>query len=155
MTTLFAQASLFAVRWKCFEPECSGCHPGDGVPRVKSGFRQDEESPGTVHLPPVLVADLLPGIGKCPDSFSGRLHLCETKLGFLDTGISASACFKKLADTLESCRTDVSDHPSYHCFSEPDQGPSESHARPDAAFRVSQPPMFTSRLCRRAGGGTW
>jgi integrase len=61
---------------------------------------QTKKSLAPVHLPPVLVADLLAWKGKCPDSSPDAFIFANQTGGFLDTGNYRKRVLKKLADTL-------------------------------------------------------
>ena len=101
MTDALRPSELFAVRWKCFEPECSRLVILETVYKGKvRPFGKTKKSLAPVHLPPVLVADLFAWKGKCPDSSPDAFIFANQTGGFLDTGNYRKRVLKKLADTL-------------------------------------------------------
>ncbi|MGC9225144.1 MAG: hypothetical protein ACP5E2_14605 [Terracidiphilus sp.] len=60
MTDALRPSELFALKWKCFEPANSRLVILETVYKGKiRPFGKTEKSLAPVHLPPVLVADLL------------------------------------------------------------------------------------------------
>jgi integrase len=89
------------VRWKCFEPEYSRLVILETVYKGKiRPFGKTKKSLAPVHLPPVLVADLLAWKAKCPDSSPEAFIFANQSGGFLDTGNYRKRVLKKLAETL-------------------------------------------------------
>jgi integrase len=101
MTDALRPSELFAVRWKCFEPEYSRLVILETVYKGKiRPFGKTKKSLAPVHLPPVLVSDLLAWKAKCPDSSPDAFIFANQTGGFLDTGNYRKRVLKKLADTL-------------------------------------------------------
>ncbi len=101
MTDALRPSELFAVRWKCFEPEYSRLVILETVYKGKiRPFGKTKKSLAPVHLPPVLVSDLLAWKAKCPDSSPEAFIFANQEGGFLDTGNYRKRVLKKLADSL-------------------------------------------------------
>ena len=101
MTDALRPSELFAVRWKCFEPDCSRLVILEMVYKGKiCPFGKTQKSLGPVHLPPVLVSDLLAWKAKCPDSSPEAFIFANQDGGFLDSGNCRKRVLKTLADTL-------------------------------------------------------
>lgn len=87
MTDALRPSELFAVRWKCFEPAYSRLVILETVYKGKiRPFGKTKKSLAPVHLPPVLVADLLAWKAKCPDSRPDAFIFPNKEGGFHDTG---------------------------------------------------------------------
>ncbi len=101
MTDALRPSELFAVRWKCFEPECSRLVILETVYKGKiRPFGKTKKSLAPVHRPPGRVANLLAWKAKCPDSSPDAFIFANQRGGFLDTGNYRKRVLKKLADTL-------------------------------------------------------
>jgi integrase len=101
MTDALRPSELFALRWKCFEPESSRLVIQETV--YKGKIRQwgkTRKSLAPVHLPPVLVSDLVAWKAKCPDSSPGAFIFPNDNGGFFDTGNYRKRVLKRLAETL-------------------------------------------------------
>jgi len=101
MTDALRPSELFALRWKCFEPGNSRLVLLETVYKGKiRPFGKTRKSLAPVHLPPVLVSDLLAWKAKCPDSLPDAFIFPNKDGGFLDTGNYRKRVLKQLADTL-------------------------------------------------------
>ena len=101
MTDALRPSELFGLRWKCFEPQNSRLVLLETVYKGKiRPFGKTKKSLAPVHLPPVLVSDLLAWKAKCPDSSSEAFMFANQDGGFLDTGNYRKRVLKKLVDTL-------------------------------------------------------
>lgn len=101
MTDALRPSELFAVRWKCFEPENTRLVILETVYKGKiRPFGKTRKRLGPVHLPPVLVADLVAWKGKCPDSSPDAFIFANENGGFLDTGNYRKRVLKRLAEIL-------------------------------------------------------
>lgn len=68
MTDALRPGELFAVRWKCFDPDTSSLKIQETVYRGKiRNWGKTKKSLGIVHLPPEMASDLLAWKGICPD----------------------------------------------------------------------------------------
>ena len=101
MTDALRPSELFGLRWKCFEPQNSRLVLLETVYKGKiRSFGKTKKSLAPVHLPPVLVSDLLVWKAKCPDPSPEAFIFANQDGGFLDTGNYRKRVLKKLADTL-------------------------------------------------------
>ena len=101
MTDALRPSELFGLRWKCFEPQDSRLIILETVYKGKiRPFGKTKKSLGPVHLPPVLVNDLLAWKAKCPNLSPEAFIFANQDGGFLDTGNYRKRVLKKLADTL-------------------------------------------------------
>lgn len=101
MTDALRPSELFALRWKCFEPESARLVLLETVYKGKiRPFGKTKKSLVPVHLPPVLVADLSEWKDKSPDSSPEAFIFANQEGGFLDTGNFRKRVLKKLAVKL-------------------------------------------------------
>lgn len=101
MTDALRPSELFALRWKCFEPDNARLVILETVYHGKiRPFGKTRKSLAPVHLPPVLVSDLLVWKAKSPDSRPDAFIFPNKEGGFHDTGNYRKRVLKQLADTL-------------------------------------------------------
>lgn len=101
MTDALRPSELFALRWKCFEPVNSRLLILETVYKGKiRPFGKTKKSLAPIHLPSVLVSDLLAWKAKCPDSGPEAFIFPNKDGGFHDTGNYRKRVLKQLADTL-------------------------------------------------------
>jgi len=87
---------------KCFEPENSRPVLLEAVYQSKiRPFGKTRKGLAPVHLPPVLLSDLLAWKAKCPDSLQDAFIFLNRDAGFLDTGNYRKRVLKQLAGTLD------------------------------------------------------
>lgn len=102
MTDALRPSELFALKWKCFDPEQSRLVILETVYKSKiRPWGKTQKSLAPVHLPPVLVADLVAWKTKCPDSSPNAFIFANENGGFLDTGNYRKRVLKQLADILD------------------------------------------------------
>jgi integrase len=92
---------LFALRWRCFDPTASKLVIQETV--YKGKIRQwgkTRKSLAPVHLPPVLVSDLIEWKAKCSDSSSDAFIFPNENGGFLDSGNYRKRVLHQLAKIL-------------------------------------------------------
>jgi integrase len=134
MTDALRPSELFALRWKCFEPQNSRIFILETVYRGKvRSYGKTRKSLAPVHLPPELNSDLLVWKTKCPNSSPEAFIFPNEEGGFRDTDNFRKRVLKQAGRNSEPAEPDVSDHPAHHRNAEPDQGPHQVHARPVAA----------------------
>lgn len=93
--------SCSACGGKCFEPQNSRLVLLETVYKGKiHPFGKTKKSLAPVHLPPVLISDLLAWKAKCPNSSPEAFIFANQDGGFLDTGNYRKRVLKKLAETL-------------------------------------------------------
>jgi len=101
MTDALRPSALFALRWKCFEPGNSRLLILETVYKGKiRHFWKTKKSLAPVHLPSVLVSDLLAWKTNCPDSGPDAFIFSNKEGGFHDTGNYRKRVLKQLANTL-------------------------------------------------------
>ena len=101
MTDALRPNALFALQWKCFEPDNARLVILETVYKGKIWpFGKTKKSLAPIHLPSVLVSDLLAWKAKCPDSGPDALIFPNKEGGFHDTGNYRKRVLKQLADTL-------------------------------------------------------
>jgi integrase len=90
------------VRWKCFEPEYSRSLILETVYKGKiRPLGKTRKSLAPVHMPPVLVSDMVAWKAKCPDS-SPEVFIFPNESGsFLDTGNYRKRVLKQIAEILD------------------------------------------------------
>ncbi|MGA2886756.1 MAG: tyrosine-type recombinase/integrase [Terracidiphilus sp.] len=101
MTDALRPGELFALRWKCFDPEYSRLVILETV--YKGNIRpwgKTRKSLAPVHLPPVLVSDLKAWKANCPDSSPDAFIFPNDEGGFLDSGNYRKRVLHQLAEIL-------------------------------------------------------
>jgi integrase len=69
MTDALRPSELFALRWKCFDPDTSSLDLQETVYRGKiRNHGKTKKSLGRIHIPPLMVPDLQAWKAICPDS---------------------------------------------------------------------------------------
>jgi integrase len=102
MTDALRPGELFALRWKCFEPENTRLVILETVYKGKiRPWGKTRKSLGPVHLPPELVSDLVAWKAKCPDSSPEAFIFPNENGGVLDTGNYRKRVLKRLAGILD------------------------------------------------------
>ncbi len=102
MTDALRPSELFALRWKCFEPEKARLVILETVYQGKiRPWGKTKKSLEPVPLPPLLVSDLNDWRAKCPDASPEAFIFANLDGGFIDTGNFRKRVLKQLATTLE------------------------------------------------------
>src|SRR5260370_28775331 len=102
MTDALRPSELFALKWKCFDPEHSRLVILETVYKGKiRPWGKTQKNLAPVHLPPVLVADLIAWKAKCSDSSPESFIFANESGGLLDTGNYPKRVLKQLAHILD------------------------------------------------------
>jgi integrase len=101
MTDALRPSELFALRWKCFDPQNSRIFILETVYRGKiRPYGKTLKSLAPVHLPPELNSDLLVWKTKCPNSSPEAFIFPNEEGGFRDTDNYRKRVLKQLAEIL-------------------------------------------------------
>jgi integrase len=97
MTDALRPGELFALRWKCFQPEYSRLVILETLYKGKiRPWGKTRKNLGPVYLPPVLVSDFVGWKGKCPGSFPDAFIFPNQNGASLTAVITGSGCFTGL-----------------------------------------------------------
>jgi integrase len=102
MSDALRPSELFALRWKCFEPEYPRLVILETV--YKGAIRpwgKTRKSLAPVHIPPVLVSDLVAWKEKCSDASPKAFIFPNESGSFLDTGNYRKRVLKQIAKILD------------------------------------------------------
>jgi integrase len=101
MTDALRPSELFALRWKCYQPEMSRLVILETVYKGKiRPWGKTKKSLEPVPLPPLLVSDFEAWKTKCPDTSPEAFIFPNDDGGFIDTGNFRRRVLKQLAATL-------------------------------------------------------
>ena len=101
MTDALRPSELFALRWKCFQPEMSRLVILETVYKGKiRPWGKTLKSLEPVPLPALLVTDFEAWKAKCPDASPEAFIFANEDGGFIDTGNFRKRVLKQLATTL-------------------------------------------------------
>jgi len=85
MSEALRPSELFALRWRCFDPQGSSLTLQETVYRGKlRNWGKTTKSLGTIPLPPLMVSDLLAWKAICPDAAPDAFIFPNRDGGFLD-----------------------------------------------------------------------
>jgi integrase len=102
MTDALRPSELFALRWRCFEPEKSRLVILETVYKGKiRPWGKTKKSLEPVPLPPLLVSDLQAWKTRCPDASPQAFIFANEEGGFIDTANFRKRVLKQLAATLD------------------------------------------------------
>jgi integrase len=101
MTDALRPSELFALRWKCFQPEMSRLVILETVYKGKiRPWGKTKKSLEPVPLPALLVTDFVAWKAKCPDASPEAFIFANEDGGFIDTGNFRKRVLKQLATAL-------------------------------------------------------
>jgi integrase len=101
MTDALRPSELFALRWRCFDPQNSSLTLQETVYRGKlRNWGKTKKSLGTIPLPPLMISDLLAWKTICPDAAPDAFIFPNRNGGFLDPNNYCKRVLGRLGEIL-------------------------------------------------------
>ena len=102
MTNALRPSELFALKWKCFDPEASAISVVETV--YKGNIRpwgKTKKSLSVIHVPSTLAADLKAWKSQCPDSSPNAFIFANQTGSFMDTDNFRKRVLHRIARDLK------------------------------------------------------